>query len=106
MAATNNSIATFSADSGNTEVLAPAESNKGGGVAASAAFADGGDSTLRRRRRPGAVATKLRGWRGRAEEEEDINEVADAFIRRFREHLLLQRLQSIEDYNHMLARGM
>lgn len=40
------------------------------------------------------------------EEEEDINEVADAFIRRFREDLHLQRLQSIENYNQMLARGL
>lgn len=38
--------------------------------------------------------------------EEDINEEADAFIRRFREELHLQRLQSIENYNQMLARGL
>lgn len=38
--------------------------------------------------------------------EEDINQEADAFIRRFREELHLQRLQSIENYNQMLARGL
>ncbi|WOK95801.1 hypothetical protein Cni_G04508 [Canna indica] len=39
-------------------------------------------------------------------EEEDINEVADAFIKRFRKDLHLQRLRSIENYNQMLARGL
>ncbi|RRT61610.1 hypothetical protein B296_00044083 [Ensete ventricosum] len=38
-----------------------------------------------------------------AAEEEDINEVADAFIRRFREDL---HLESIDNYNQMLARGL
>ncbi|KAK7294103.1 hypothetical protein RJT34_16986 [Clitoria ternatea] len=35
---------------------------------------------------------------------EDINASADAFIKNFRHHLLLQRLQSIENHNQMLAR--
>ncbi|KAG6480610.1 uncharacterized protein LOC122017044 [Zingiber officinale] len=39
-------------------------------------------------------------------EVENINEEADAFIRRFRQQLHLQRLQSIENYNQMLARGL
>ncbi|PNX63526.1 hypothetical protein L195_g061671, partial [Trifolium pratense] len=30
--------------------------------------------------------------------EEDINASADAFIKNFRQHLMLQRLQSIENY--------
>ncbi|XP_057967160.1 uncharacterized protein LOC131157200 [Malania oleifera] len=37
---------------------------------------------------------------------EDINESADAFIKRFRQQLLLQRLESIENYEKMLARGL
>ncbi|CAK8574676.1 unnamed protein product [Lathyrus sativus] len=37
--------------------------------------------------------------------EEDINASADAFIKNFRKQLMLQRLQSIENYEKMLARG-
>jgi hypothetical protein len=37
--------------------------------------------------------------------EEDINASADAFIKNFRQQLMLQRLQSIENYEKMLARG-
>ncbi|KAJ0985694.1 hypothetical protein J5N97_004050 [Dioscorea zingiberensis] len=40
------------------------------------------------------------------EPAEDINESADAFIKRFRQHLQLQRLESIENYKQMLARGL
>lgn len=36
---------------------------------------------------------------------EDINASADAFIKNFRQQLLIQRLQSIENYDQMLARG-
>lgn len=36
---------------------------------------------------------------------EDINESAEAFIRKFKQQLLLQRLDSIEDYQQMLKRG-
>ncbi|PNX81784.1 hypothetical protein L195_g037809, partial [Trifolium pratense] len=36
--------------------------------------------------------------------EEDINASADAFIKNFRQQLMLQRLQSIENYEKMLAR--
>ncbi|CAL9065299.1 unnamed protein product [Musa banksii] len=65
--------------------------------------AGGGDAGLQPR--DIAVNKVRRGERFAAEEEEeDINEVADAFIRRFREQLQLQRLQSIENYNQMLAR--
>ncbi|CAL9075315.1 unnamed protein product, partial [Musa textilis] len=66
-------------------------------------FVAGGDAGLQPR--DIAVNTVRRGERFAAEEEEeDINEVADAFIRRFREQLQLRRLQSIENYNQMLAR--
>ena len=37
---------------------------------------------------------------------EDINASADAFIKRFRQHLLIQRLESIENYEQMLERGL
>ncbi|KAL0354778.1 UNVERIFIED_CONTAM: hypothetical protein Sradi_3924700 [Sesamum radiatum] len=36
---------------------------------------------------------------------EDINESAEAFIRKFRQQLVLQRLESIENYQQMLNRG-
>ncbi|KAL2243456.1 UNVERIFIED_CONTAM: hypothetical protein Sindi_0463600 [Sesamum indicum] len=36
---------------------------------------------------------------------EDINESAEAFIRKFRQQLVLQRLESIENYQQMLKRG-
>ncbi|KAK6915005.1 Protein of unknown function DUF761, plant [Dillenia turbinata] len=36
---------------------------------------------------------------------EDINESAEAFIKKFRQQLLIQRLESIENYEQMLARG-
>ncbi|KAE7997352.1 hypothetical protein FH972_001994 [Carpinus fangiana] len=37
---------------------------------------------------------------------QDINESADAFIKKFRQQLLIQRLESIENYEQMLARGL
>ncbi|KAK8937640.1 hypothetical protein KSP40_PGU016802 [Platanthera guangdongensis] len=36
---------------------------------------------------------------------EDVDASAEEFIKRFRENLLLQRLDSIENYKEMLARG-
>lgn len=36
---------------------------------------------------------------------EDINESAEAFIKKFRKQLVIQRLESIENYEKMLARG-
>ncbi|KAG8388284.1 hypothetical protein BUALT_Bualt02G0109600 [Buddleja alternifolia] len=36
---------------------------------------------------------------------EDINKRAEAFIRKFRRQLVLQRLDSIENYQQMLKRG-
>nr|XP_009594192.1 uncharacterized protein LOC104090725 [Nicotiana tomentosiformis] len=36
---------------------------------------------------------------------EDINDSAEAFIRKFKNQLLLQRLESIENYEQMLKRG-
>ncbi|KAM7480366.1 hypothetical protein LguiA_028579 [Lonicera macranthoides] len=36
---------------------------------------------------------------------EDINESAEAFIRKFRQQLVIQRLESIENFESMLARG-
>lgn len=35
----------------------------------------------------------------------DINESAELFIQKFRQQLLIQRLESIENYEQMLARG-
>ncbi|XP_058226750.1 uncharacterized protein LOC131335434 [Rhododendron vialii] len=35
----------------------------------------------------------------------DINECAEEFINRFKQQLLIQRLESIESYEQMLARG-
>ncbi|EYU21619.1 hypothetical protein ABFS82_09G094600 [Erythranthe guttata] len=37
--------------------------------------------------------------------DEDINDSAEAFIRKFRQQLVLQRLESIENYEQMLKRG-
>ncbi|KAI9110285.1 hypothetical protein K1719_018727 [Acacia pycnantha] len=37
---------------------------------------------------------------------EDINASAEAFINKFRQQLMIQRLQSIENYEQMLARGL
>ncbi|KAJ9179060.1 hypothetical protein P3X46_010884 [Hevea brasiliensis] len=36
----------------------------------------------------------------------DINESAEAFIKNFRKQLLIQRLESIENYEKMLERGL
>ncbi|KAI8017482.1 hypothetical protein LOK49_LG04G02587 [Camellia lanceoleosa] len=35
----------------------------------------------------------------------DINESAELFINKFKQQLLIQRLESIENYEQMLARG-
>ncbi|PSS17868.1 Protein phosphatase Slingshot 1 like [Actinidia chinensis var. chinensis] len=35
----------------------------------------------------------------------DINESAEAFINKFKQQLLIQRLESIENYEQMLKRG-
>lgn len=35
----------------------------------------------------------------------DVNKSADAFIQRFRQQLEIQRMQSLENYENMLARG-
>ncbi|XP_042492409.1 uncharacterized protein LOC122071978 [Macadamia integrifolia] len=37
---------------------------------------------------------------------EDIDEHAEAFIRKFRQELQLQRLESLKNYEQMLARGL
>ncbi|XP_052176068.1 uncharacterized protein LOC127790548 [Diospyros lotus] len=47
-----------------------------------------------------AAAKKLE-----SKESMDINESAEAFINKFKQQLLLQRLQSIENYEQMLARS-
>ncbi|XP_020572332.1 uncharacterized protein LOC110019104 [Phalaenopsis equestris] len=57
------------------------------------------------KRKPGAAKAGLRVKRMDLVEE-DINDSAEQFIKRFRENLLLQRLQSIENYRQMLARGV
>lgn len=36
----------------------------------------------------------------------DVNESAELFIKNFRKQLLIQRLESIENYEQMLARGL
>ncbi|KAF5739103.1 hypothetical protein HS088_TW12G00302 [Tripterygium wilfordii] len=36
----------------------------------------------------------------------DINDSAEAFIKKFRQQLLIQRLESIENFEQMLARGL
>ncbi|KAK7851219.1 hypothetical protein CFP56_042671 [Quercus suber] len=37
---------------------------------------------------------------------QDINESAEAFIKKLRQQLLIQRLESIENYEQMLERGL
>ncbi|GAB4850088.1 hypothetical protein Ancab_029386 [Ancistrocladus abbreviatus] len=37
---------------------------------------------------------------------EEVNASAEAFIKKFRQQLLIQRLESIENYQQMLARGL
>ncbi|OIW11921.1 hypothetical protein TanjilG_18194 [Lupinus angustifolius] len=37
---------------------------------------------------------------------EDVDAKADAFIKDFKHHLLIQRLQSIENHEQMVARGL
>ncbi|PKU61892.1 pathogen-associated molecular patterns-induced protein A70 [Dendrobium catenatum] len=57
------------------------------------------------KRKPGGSRAGL--WMKRMDmAEEDIDASAEQFIKRFREDLLLQRLQSIENYKQMLARGV
>ncbi|XP_010532165.1 PREDICTED: uncharacterized protein LOC104808229 [Tarenaya hassleriana] len=36
----------------------------------------------------------------------DVDECAEAFIRKFRQQLLLQRLESMENYEKTMARGL
>ncbi|RWW19419.1 hypothetical protein GW17_00016532 [Ensete ventricosum] len=67
-------------------------------TSAAALFAGRGDAG----RLPRVAELKARRAQ-RLAAEEDINEVADAFIRRFREDL---HLESIDNYNQMLARGL
>ncbi|KAF3781607.1 hypothetical protein EJ110_NYTH36555 [Nymphaea thermarum] len=40
-----------------------------------------------------------------AKPEEDIDQSAEAFIKKFHTELRMQRLESIENYHQMLARG-
>lgn len=51
---------------------------------------------------PAAAQKKLE----RKPTTEDIDASAEAFINKFRHQLLLQRLESIENYEKMLARGL
>ena len=37
---------------------------------------------------------------------DDIDASAEAFIKNFRQQLLIQRLQSVENYEQMLAKGL
>ncbi|XWS19077.1 hypothetical protein CRYUN_Cryun32bG0100100 [Craigia yunnanensis] len=52
-------------------------------------------------KKPAASPNKLR-----KKPSVDINETAEAFIQKFKHQLLLQRLESIENYEQMLARGL
>ncbi|WOH09845.1 hypothetical protein DCAR_0729305 [Daucus carota subsp. sativus] len=51
------------------------------------------------------VAAKNAEKPGDKKKVEDINESAEAFIKKFRKQLVIQRLESIENYENMLARG-
>ncbi|XP_044495799.1 uncharacterized protein LOC123218408 [Mangifera indica] len=51
--------------------------------------------------KPAAATSKLE-----SKPSMDINESAEAFIKKFRKQLLIQRLESIENYEQMLARGL
>ena len=37
---------------------------------------------------------------------QDVDASADAFIKKFRQQLTIQRLESIENYEQMVARGL
>ncbi|KAJ1429119.1 hypothetical protein SESBI_08473 [Sesbania bispinosa] len=58
------------------------------------------------KRNPASSSSEKKEALQRMPTEEDINASAEAFIKNFRQHLLLQRLQSIENYEQMLARGL
>ncbi|KAK6795500.1 hypothetical protein RDI58_008953 [Solanum bulbocastanum] len=51
-------------------------------------------------RKPAAAPKKLE-----SKPSEDINESAENFIKKFKQQLLLQRLESMENYEQMLKRG-
>ncbi|KAL8056222.1 hypothetical protein ABFS82_04G105200 [Erythranthe guttata] len=59
------------------------------------------------RRGGGKVAAPPPPKKAEKKSTEDINESAEAFIRRFRQQLLLQRMESIieNNYDQMLKRG-
>ncbi|CAK9164857.1 unnamed protein product [Ilex paraguariensis] len=56
----------------------------------------GGGATVKKAATPQRMERKV---------SEDINQSAEAFIRKFRQELVIQRLDSIENYEKMLARG-
>ncbi|MCD7447294.1 hypothetical protein HAX54_027156 [Datura stramonium] len=58
-------------------------------------------------RKPPASETKAAAAPNKLEKKpsEDINESAENFIKKFKQQLLLQRLESIENYEQMLKRG-
>ncbi|KAH0690656.1 hypothetical protein KY289_018014 [Solanum tuberosum] len=51
-------------------------------------------------RKPAAAPKKLE-----SKPSEDINESAENFIKKFKQQLVLQRLESMENYEQMLKRG-
>lgn len=60
-----------------------------------------------RRRRSQAREARIVVVRGESTTtEKDVNECAEDFIKKFRQQLRLQRLESIENYKQMLERGL
>ncbi|KAJ7962878.1 DUF761 domain-containing protein [Quillaja saponaria] len=65
---------------------------------------DGTDqNTKKKKKEIPAMAKKLES---KPSGQEDINESAEAFIQNFRKQLMIQRLESIENYEKMLQRGL
>lgn len=62
--------------------------------------------TMRSHVNGGGKDGKSAGAKKTESRSEDIDECAEAFIRRFRQQLQIQRLESIENYEKMLARGL
>ncbi|XP_021732091.1 uncharacterized protein LOC110698893 [Chenopodium quinoa] len=52
------------------------------------------------------VVTQVPGKKLESKKSEDINESAEKFIQKFKQQLLLQRLESIENVEKMLERGL
>ncbi|KAK7271166.1 hypothetical protein RJT34_26828 [Clitoria ternatea] len=68
--------------------------------------ARGGESSSKREKRNAEADVGKKTEKLERKSTEDINTSADAFIKNFRQQLLIQRLQSIENYEKMLSRGL